>query len=106
MPHPWIPNSYIKDLMLKELGASSILELFGDIPQELLLRRELNVGYGGPLPEYRLRRLFDDILSRNRFRYTIPPFLGGGMCLHYVPAVVKHLAGRSEFYTSYTPYQP
>jgi len=106
MPHPWIPNSYIKDLMLRELGVSSVLELFSDIPQELLLKRELNVGYGSPLPEYRLRRLFNDILSRNKFRYAIPPFLGGGMCLHYVPATVKHLASRSEFYTAYTPYQP
>jgi glycine dehydrogenase subunit 1 len=106
VPHPWIPNSYIKDLMLKELGISSVLELFSDIPQELLLRRELSVGYGGPLPEYRLRRLFNDILGKNRFRYTVPPFLGGGMCLHYVPAVVKQLVSRSEFYTSYTPYQP
>jgi len=106
MPHPWMPNSYIKDLMLKELGVPSVLELFSDIPQELLLKRELNVGYGSPLPEYKLRRLFNEVLSKNRFRYSVPPFLGGGMCLHYVPAAVKYLASRSEFYTAYTPYQP
>lgn len=91
---------------MRELGVSSILDLFNDIPRELLLKRELNVGYGSPLTEYQLVRRFNEIMSRNSYSFKVPPFLGGGMCYHYVPAVVRHIAGRSEFYTAYTPYQP
>jgi len=106
VPHPWIPNSYIKDVLMKELGISSVLDLFNDVPGELILKRDLNVGYGSPLAEYKLVRHFDEIMSKNRYFFKVPPFLGGGMCYHYVPAVIRHIANRSEFYTAYTPYQP
>lgn len=106
VPHPWIPNSYIKELLMNELGISSILDLFNDVPRELILNRELNVGYGSPLTEYQLVRRFNEIISKNSYSFKIPPFLGGGMCYHYVPAVVRLIASRSEFYTAYTPYQP
>ncbi|MEM1623322.1 MAG: aminomethyl-transferring glycine dehydrogenase subunit GcvPA [Sulfolobales archaeon] len=106
MPHPWIPNSYIKNELMKEIGISSILELFNDVPRELILVKNLNVGFGKPLTEYQLVRVFDNLMKKNSYSYKVPPFLGGGVCFHYVPAVVKHVAGRSEFYTAYTPYQP
>ncbi len=106
MPHPWMPNSYIKEKLMKELGVSSLLELFNDVPEELLLSRNLRVGYGRPLTEYQLTRLFNELMEKNAYAYKLPPFLGGGVCLHHVPATVKHVAGRSEFYTAYTPYQP
>lgn len=106
MPHPWIPNSYIKNELMKELGISSTLQLFDDVPKELLLTRDLAVGYGTSLTEYQLVRAFDDLLRKNTFIYRVPPFIGGGVCLHYIPAAVKHVASRPEFYTAYTPYQP
>lgn len=106
MPHPWIPNSYIKDILMREVGVESILDLFNDVPQELILKRDLGVGYGGFLTEYQLERIFDELMKKNTYSYRIPPFLGGGVCLHYVPSVVKHIARRPEFYTAYTPYQP
>ncbi len=106
MPHPWIPNSYIKERLMGEIGVSSILELFSDVPGELLLSGDPRVGYGRPLTEYQLVRLFNDLMERNSYAYRLPPFLGGGVCLHHVPSVVKHIASRSEFYTAYTPYQP
>lgn len=106
MPHPWIPNSYIKNELMKEVGISSILELFNDVPRELLLVKNLNIGFGRPLTEYQLVRVFDNLMKKNAYSYKVPPFLGGGVCFHYVPAVVKHVASRSEFYTAYTPYQP
>ncbi|MCX8184829.1 MAG: aminomethyl-transferring glycine dehydrogenase subunit GcvPA [Sulfolobales archaeon] len=106
MPHPWIPNSYVKSELMKELGISSILELFRDIPRELLLMEYPRVGYGSPLTEYQLTRVFSELMKKNTYSYKLPPFLGGGVCFHYVPSVVRHIAGRSELYTAYTPYQP
>ncbi|MCX8208276.1 MAG: aminomethyl-transferring glycine dehydrogenase subunit GcvPA [Sulfolobales archaeon] len=106
MPHPWIPNSYIKSELMKEVGVSSILEFFEDVPRELLLAESPRVGYGAPLAEYQLARVFGELMSKNSYSYKLPPFLGGGVCFHYVPSVVRHIASRSEFYTAYTPYQP
>lgn len=106
MPHPWIPNSYIKNELMREIGISSILELFNDVPKDLLLSESPNVGFGHPLTEYQLVRVYENLLKKNKYAYETPPFLGGGVCLHHVPAVVKHIASRSEFYTAYTPYQP
>jgi len=106
VPHPWIPSSYIKNELMKEIGISSILELFSDVPKELLLVRSLNIGFGKPLTEYQLVRVFDGLMKKNAYTYKVPPFLGGGVCFHHVPSVVKHVASRSEFYTAYTPYQP
>lgn len=106
MPHNWIPNSSpnIKKEMMKELGINDILELFNDVPPKILLNRELSVGFGKVLTEYEVRRLFNDLISKNRVS-SIPSFIGGGVCQHYVPSVVKAVLSRPEFYTAYTPYQ-
>lgn len=103
--HPWLPNLKYIDEMLKEIGINSIDELFGDIPEELKLKRLLNIGYGKPLSEYEIYLRLEELKSKN-VKLKMPPFLGGGVCPHYVPAVVKFIISRSEFYTSYTPYQP
>ena len=107
MPHQWIPNSSpeIKTSMMKALGISELMELFSDIPKELILREGLKVGFG-KLSEYEVRRLVKSILNRNKVFDDPPPFIGGGVCAHYVPSVVKAIVSRSEFYTAYTPYQP
>lgn len=103
--HPWLPNlKYIKE-MLKEIGINSIDELFKDVPEEIKLKRPLNVGYGRPLSEYEVYLRLEELKSKNT-KLKMPPFLGGGVCAHYVPAAVKFIISRSEFYTSYTPYQP
>ena len=107
MPHPWIPNSVpeVKNEMLKELGISDVLELFNDVPKELILKEPPKVGLGKPLTEYEVRRFFESVISKNKVFINPPPFIGGGVCYHYVPAAVKAIISRSEFYTSYTPYQ-
>ncbi len=107
MPHPWIPNSAenIRKYLMKELGISNVLELFNDVPKELILNRALNVGFGKSLSEYEMRRLFNRIVSKNKVFIDPPPFIGGGFCAHYVPAALKYLLSRGEFYTAYTPYQ-
>ncbi|MCD6085137.1 MAG: aminomethyl-transferring glycine dehydrogenase subunit GcvPA [Desulfurococcales archaeon] len=107
MPHPWIPNSVpsVKNEMLRELGVTDVSELFSDVPKELILREPPKVGLGKPLTEYEVRRFFEGIISKNKVLQNPPPFIGGGVCYHYVPAAVKAVITRSEFYTAYTPYQ-
>jgi len=107
MPHPWIPNSSesIKKYLMKELEIKNVLDLFDDVPKELILDRPLNVGFGKPLSEYEMRRLFNRIISKNKVFTDPPSFIGGGFCMHYIPAALKYLLSRGEFYTAYTPYQ-
>ncbi len=107
MPHHWIPNSSepIKWYIMREIGIKDINELFKDIPSELRIKGKLNIGFGRPLTEYEVNRLFTKIVSKNKVYRDPPPFIGGGFCIHYVPAVIKYLIERGEFLTSYTPYQ-
>lgn len=91
-----------RNIMLKAIGVSSIDELFSDIPSGIQIG---NIeGLPGPLSEMEAERLLADIEKENHlFRGT---FLGAGAYNHYVPPVVDEISSRSEFYTSYTPYQP
>jgi len=106
--HPWIPNSIdsVKKAMMEKLGIRSIDELFKDIPKEIMFKGVLKVGLGRPLTELEVYRIVEELLSKNVVFKNPPPFLGGGVWPHYVPPVVKEIVRRSEFYTSYTPYQP
>ncbi len=103
--HPLIPNldESLISKMLQKVGASSVDELFSDIPPNVRLRRGLKLPEG--TSEYEVRREVQTRLGGN----TTPPrslcFLGGGVWPHYVPAAVESITSRQEFYTSYTPYQ-
>lgn len=88
--------------MLQEIGISSIDELFEDIPEEVKLKKDLNLP--PPLDELKLKKEIDDILSLNLKLKRI--FLGGGAYFHFIPSTVNYVLSRGEFYTSYTPYQP
>jgi glycine dehydrogenase subunit 1 len=105
-PHPFLPNldERIVKEMLRRVGASSVSELFADIPEGFALKRKLAIPPG--LPEASVRREVTRRLSKN----VTPPnalcFLGGGVWPHYIPAAVESIISRQEFYTSYTPYQP
>jgi glycine dehydrogenase subunit 1 len=90
--------------MLAAVGAGSIDELFDQIPPAVRLERPLDMPPAASEMEAlaELRRLS----TRNRDVDDLICFAGGGAYDHYVPSVVWALAGRSEFYTSYTPYQP
>lgn len=94
---------------MKKLGIRDIEELFNDIPGDMRIDRDvwdgLEIGLGRPLSEYEAWRYIDGRLSKNK-KLKTPPFLGAGVYLHYVPAVVKHIISRGEFLTAYTPYQP
>jgi len=90
--------------MLAVAGRASLDELFGQIPASVRLDRTLAVPDG--VSEMELTADLRNLAGRNRSADDLICFAGGGAYDHYVPSVVWALAGRSEFYTSYTPYQP
>jgi glycine dehydrogenase subunit 1 len=90
--------------MLAACGLSSLDDLFAHLPAGVRLDRPLDIPEGVSEME-----LVDDLrrlAGRNRNVDDVVCFAGGGAYDHYVPAMVWALAGRSELYTSYTPYQP
>jgi glycine dehydrogenase subunit 1 len=90
--------------MMREIGIKSIDGLFADIPEKYRLTRPLNLP--DTLSEFEVKKHIETLLSRNKTCSDMPVFLGAGCWPHYVPAVVKEIVQRSEFLTSYTPYQP
>ncbi len=105
-PHPYIPSSAeeAKAQIMRTLQISKIEELYSDVPQEIRLRRKLNLP--NAMSELEVKRHIDTLLSANRAIPEILSFLGGGCWNHYIPAAVSEVSARSEFVTSYTPYQP
>ena len=89
--------------MLEAIGAESIEELYAPIPDALKLDGPLNLPPA--MSEMELDRHFRELSSRNSNAGEKVCFLGGGSYDHFVPAVVDTIGSRSEFYTSYTPYQ-
>ena len=90
--------------MLTKIGVSSIDDLFVDIPKDKLID-------GLPdLPRHKgeieVERILAGMAGRNMAAGSVPFFVGAGAYKHHVPASVDHLIQRSEFLTSYTPYQP
>jgi len=86
--------------MLAAIGVGSIGDLFLPIPKGLRARSfDLPPG----MSEFEMMARLQEMAARNG---RIVPFVGGGYYDHVIPAAVDHLAGRSEFYTAYTPYQP
>ncbi|XAP97257.1 aminomethyl-transferring glycine dehydrogenase subunit GcvPA [Staphylococcus aureus] len=105
MSHRYIPlTEKDKQEMLQTIGAKSIGELFGDVPSDILLNRDLNIAEGEA--ETTLLRRLNRIASKNVTKETHTSFLGAGVYDHYAPSVVDAMISRSEFYTAYTPYQP
>ena len=90
--------------MLAKIGVDHIDALFADIPSDRLLNHlpKLPLHKG----EIDVERLMGRMASRNISASSVPFFVGAGAYKHHVPATVDHLIQRSEFLTSYTPYQP
>ncbi len=100
----YIPNSpEERQEMLAFVGLSDASDLFRSIPSDVQLARPLNVT--DPLAEPEVIAAMEEMASRNTAA-SKPSFLGAGVYSHYSPTVVDHLIQRSEFFTSYTPYQP
>lgn len=86
--------------MLKQAGMNSLDDLYADVPEQIRFRGEYDLPE--PMSETEIRSLFDKLGEKNR-RLTV--FAGAGCYDHYTPAVVPNIISRSEFLTSYTPYQ-
>jgi glycine dehydrogenase subunit 1 len=104
--HPYIPNaaSETKQEMMQQIGIKTIDELYTDIPQKLMLKRKLNLPHA--MSEQQVKQHIENLLNKNKNTQNMPTFLGGGCWPHYTPAAVDSIVQRSEFITSYTPYQP
>ena len=89
--------------MLDAIGVGSVDELFEDIPAEY---RGPTLDLPPPASELDLGREMRAMSGQNAVPGDFACFLGAGSYRHYVPAVVRQLASRSELMTSYTPYQP
>ncbi|MBW6530184.1 aminomethyl-transferring glycine dehydrogenase subunit GcvPA [Sphingomonas sp. RRHST34] len=91
--------------MLAVIGASSIDDLFVDVPESARLDgpvRDLPLHAS----ELAVERHMTALARRNTVAGEVPFFLGAGAYRHHVPASVDHLIQRGEFLTAYTPYQP
>ncbi len=100
----YIPNSPDERAeMLSMLGLANADDLFRSIPADVQLGRSLNVT--DPLAESEVIAEMERMAARNTAA-TKPSFLGAGVYSHFSPTIVDHLLQRSEFFTSYTPYQP
>jgi glycine dehydrogenase subunit 1 len=91
--------------MLAAIGASSIDDLFVDVPHSARLPGEVE-GLPDHASELSVERQLTALARRNMVAGEVPFFLGCGAYRHHVPASVDHLIQRGEFLTSYTPYQP
>ena len=90
--------------MLVTVGVRDVDGLFATIPQSVRLGRALDLPAG--ISEMEAVEDLARLAARNRSTDDLVCFAGGGAYDHFVPSVVWALAGRSEYYTSYTPYQP
>src|SRR6476469_8007751 len=100
----YIPNSpEEREEMLATVGLANADELFRSIPAEIQLGRKLKIT--DALAESEVIAEMERMAARNTAA-TKPSFLGAGVYSHFSPTIVDHLIQRSEFFTSYTPYQP
>ena len=88
--------------MLKAAGAKTVHDLFADVPEAARFKREYELPEA--LSETDLRLFFEQLTAPDNTRQLVC-FAGAGCYDHYAPSVVQNLIQRSEFLTSYTPYQ-
>ena len=98
-------SSHDRQQMLGVIGASSVDDLFVDVPEAAILAEKI-----AELPDHAselsVERQLGAMARRNMVAGEVPFFLGAGAYRHHIPASVDHIIQRGEFLTSYTPYQP
>lgn len=101
----YIPNTDAdRHQMLEAVGIQSLDDLFVPIPKALRFEGELDIP--SRMDQITLAKHLNRLAAKNLHADAAPCFLGAGIYDHYVPPTVAAITGRSEFYTSYTPYQP
>jgi len=94
-----------RDEMLKTIGASSIDQLYDAVPSKFLLKKPIE-NLPNHQGEIEVEATLNLLANKNRAASEGPFFLGAGCYKHHIPSAVDHIIQRSEFLTSYTPYQP
>lgn len=90
--------------MLRSIGVSDFNDLLRDIPKKLFKKREMEIG--APMTEMEIVEYFDQLAAENSDIPLTHKFVGAGVSPHFLPAALKAIMSRSDFSTSYTPYQP
>ena len=93
-----------RSAMLARIGVATIDDLFADIPADKRLAGLVDLPRSKG--EMEVERILGSMAAKNVTAASVPFFVGAGAYRHHVPASVDHLIQRSEFLTSYTPYQP
>ncbi len=102
--YPYIPNTKEDEQrMLEVIGVNSVEDLFSDISEDVKLKRDLNLNPS--MSELEVAKYMKKLAESNTTIDNLTCFLGAGAYDHYIPSIVGHITSRSEFYTSYTPYQ-
>ncbi len=100
----FIPNTdRDREKMLGLIGKRSMDELFAEIPAPLRFKGDLRLP--AALSELELWSHMERLAAKNTSTAQYNSFLGAGAYEHFIPSAVRHILGRSEFYTAYTPYQ-
>jgi len=87
--------------MLDRIGVGSLEDLYSDVPQDVIYRKEYDLP--DAMSEHEIRQYFEALAEQNTSLFCL---CGLGVYDHYSPAVIPHIISRSEFLTAYTPYQP
>lgn len=87
--------------MLQRIGVSSLDDLYAEIPESVVWKKEYNLP--SSMSELEIRNYFSELGKKNT---SLTLFAGAGAYDHYAPSVIGQLISRSEFLTAYTPYQP
>ena len=90
-----------RESMLRAIGVQKVMDLFKDIPENLVLKKPLRIPE--QLSEFELIRELEKVSKKNKRPLS---FQGGGSYNHHIPSTVNAITSRGEFSTSYTPYQP
>ncbi len=102
--HPWIPvTKATEEEMLASIGKKSLEDLFCNIPEKFRVKHDLDLPESHT--EFEVIQKIQELAGKNVSASNGKIFLGSGVGMHYIPAIVPALAGRSEFVTSYTSYQ-
>ena len=88
-------------LMLDRIGVQSLEDLYSDVPEDVIYRKEYDLP--DAMSEHEIRQYFEELAEHNINLFCLT---GLGAYDHYCPAVIPHIISRSEFLTAYTPYQP
>jgi len=103
MQSPYLPNVETdRTAMLKEIGCRTVDDLFKDVPLKFL---NVDLKLPVPLSELELKEKLRQMSLSNVNTEDYTCFLGAGFYRHFIPSVINHITGLSEFYTAYTPYQ-